>query len=631
MTMPDRRPRVLIPITRARSAAGLLEVAATVLRGEQGSGLLLGVVELPQGRPIAQSVTIARRYRSLLQRITELETRVQGHFGVQVRVAGSIAQGVREAAFENASDLVVLEWPGLGSHRPSDRHIDDLVADPPADLLLVRPDPAGTGLRLDDGVLVPVRGGASARLALRAAAALIGDRNVPLTALHVHDPRHSDGQRDRESAEFHELLREFDQCRIEPVEVVSQNPSQAITEAGRRHGVTVLGAFAEAARSSVLVGSRLAKTVESLPGTVILAKSSRAIPPIIGDGVPPPISLSEEEVSAAVDKWFAENTFHSREFRDVGRLVDLKRQQGLTISLGLPTLNEEATIGDIIVTLRGALMDRVPLLDEIVVVDSNSSDRTVEIARSLGVPVVQHPEILPEHGSFRGKGEALWKSLYVLRGDIVAWCDTDISNIHPQFVYGTVGPLLTDPRISYVKGFYRRPLNFGGALQSAGGGRVTELTARPLINLFYPMLSGLVQPLSGEYAGRRELLEQLPFFTGYGVETGHLIDIVENFGLNSIAQTDLGVRIHKNQELLDLSKMAFAIMQVALKRLGDRHRIHLLEEVNRSMKLIHYNSDRFFLEVREIEDWERPPMSAIPAYLFERSGERIREPEPVLD
>jgi glucosyl-3-phosphoglycerate synthase len=630
--MADRRPRVLIPITRARTAAGLLEVAAAVLRGEQGSGLLLGVVELPQGRPIAQSVTIARRYRSLLQRITELETRLQGRFGVQVRVAGTVAQGVREAAFENATDLVVLEWPGLGSHRPSDRHIDDLVADPPADLLLVRPDPAGSGLRLNDGVLVPVRGGPSARLALRAAAALIGDRNVPLTALHVHDPRHSDGRHDRESVEFHELLQEFGERRVEPVEVVSQNPSQAITEAGRRHGVTVLGAFAEAARSSVLVGSRLAKTVESLPGTVILAKSSRAVPPIIGDGAPPPpISLGEEEVSAAVDKWFAENTFHSREFRDVDRLVDLKREQGLTISLGLPTLNEEATIGDIIVTLRAALMDRVQLLDEIVVIDSSSTDRTVEIARSLGVPVVQHPEILPEHGSFRGKGEALWKSLHVLRGDIVAWCDTDISNIHPQFVYGTVGPLLTDPRIGYVKGFYRRPLNFGGELQSAGGGRVTELTARPLINLFYPMLSGLVQPLSGEYAGRRELLERLPFFTGYGVETGHLIDIVENFGLNSIAQTDLGVRIHRNQELLDLSKMAFAIMQVALKRLGDRHRIHLLEEVNRSMKLIHYNSDRLFLEVREIADWERPPISAIPAYLFERSGERVRESEPALD
>src|SRR5207245_1334829 len=241
-----------------------------------------------------------------------------------------------------------------------------------------------------------------------------------------------------------------------------------------------------------------------------------------------------------------------------------------------------------------------------------------EIARSAVGPVVKHSEILPELGSFQGKGEALWKSLHVLTGAIVVWCDTDISNIHSQFVYGVVGPILNDSRISYVKGFYRRPLNFGRELETAGGGRVTELVARPLINLFYPELSGLLQPLSGEYAGRREVLERLPFFTGYGVETAHLIDLLENFGLNSIAQTDLGVRIHRNQELFDLSKMAFAIMQVALKRLGDRHRMHLLEEVNRSMKLIHYSNDRFFLELIEIADWERPPISSIPEYLFSR-------------
>jgi glycosyltransferase involved in cell wall biosynthesis/nucleotide-binding universal stress UspA family protein len=618
----DRRPRVLIPITRARTAAGLLEIAAGILRHESGRGLLLGVVELPQGRPIAQSVTIARRYRSLLQRITELETRVEDRFGVLVRVAGSISQGVREAAFENSADLILLEWPGLGSHRPSDRNIEDLVADPPSDLLLVRLDPTGGGVRSADGVLVPVRGGPSARLALRAAAALAGSRRVPVTALHVHDPRHSVDKHERESREFHQMLREVSHRRIEPVEVIATNPSQAITEAGRHHGVTVLGAFADASRSSVLVGSRLAKTVEALPGTVIVAKSSRTIPPILGDELAPPMMVSGADVSTVVDKWFAENTFHSREFRDIGRLVELKRRQGLTISLGLPTLNEEATIGDIITTLKSALMDVTPLLDEIVVIDSASIDSTVDIARSLGVRVVQHSEVLPGHGSFKGKGEALWKSLHALRGDIVVWCDTDISNIHPQFVYGTVGPLLTDSRISYVKGFYKRPLNFGGEL-AAGGGRVTELAARPLINLFYPALSGLVQPLSGEYAGRRELLERLPFFSGYGVETGHLIDIVENFGLNRIAQTDLGMRIHRNQALLDLSKMAFAIMQVAIKRLGDRHRIHLLEEINRSMKLVHYNNDRFSLEVREIGDWERPPMATIPEYLFSRAPIKV--------
>ncbi|MGH7920400.1 MAG: glucosyl-3-phosphoglycerate synthase, partial [Candidatus Dormibacteraceae bacterium] len=311
-------------------------------------------------------------------------------------------------------------------------------------------------------------------------------------------------------------------------------------------------------------------------------------------------------------------------FRDVSRLVRLKEQQGLTISVGLPTLNEESTIGEVVSTLKTALMDEVPLVDELVVVDSGSDDRTVEVVRALGVPVHQHMAILPELGSFRGKGEALWKSLHLLRGDLVAWCDTDISNIHPQFIYGIVGPLLTDPRLAYVKGFYRRPLNFGGDLQTAGGGRVTELTARPILNLFYPELSGLLQPLSGEYAGRRELLERLPFFTGYGVEIGHLIDILDNFGLNRIAQSDLGLRIHRNQELFDLSKMSFAIMQVALKRLGDRHRIHLVDEINRSMKLIHYSEDRFFLELMDIEDWERPPLVTLPEYL----NARQKEPAP---
>ena len=615
--MAANRPRLLIPITRVGAAAGLLEVATAILCGENGSGILLGVVELPSGRPIAQNVTVARRYRSLLQRITELENRMDVDLGVQVRVAASLGQGVRDAAYENASDLILLEWPGLGRERRGDRNLDDLVASPPADLLLVRPDPRG-GLRTGDGVLAPVRGGPNASLALRAAAAVANWRRGRLTTMRVYDPRYSLERRERDRSQFRELQRELGRPS-QMLEVESTKPNQAILAEGQRHGVVVLGAWAEATGSTVMLSSRLAETVRQLPGTVIVAKSALTVPAIVEDGgAPLPFAVPHAEVSTVVDKWFAENTFHSREFRDVRRLVELKRRQGLTISLGLPTLNESATIEPILATLKGELMDQVPLLDEVLVIDSGSSDGTVAIAEAAGVRVVQHSEILPELGSFQGKGEALWKSLHLLRGDIVVWCDTDISNIHSQFVYGVVGPLLNDSRISYVKGFYRRPLNFGGELQTAGGGRVTELVARPLLNLFYPELSGLLQPLSGEYAGRREVLERLPFFTGYGVETGHLIDLLENFGLNSIAQTDLGVRIHRNQDLLDLSKMAFAIMQVALKRLGDRHRMHLLEEINRSMKLIHYNNDRFFLEVMEIADWERPPMVGIPEYLFSR-------------
>jgi hypothetical protein len=270
------------------------------------------------------------------------------------------------------------------------------------------------------------------------------------------------------------------------------------------------------------------------------------------------------------------------------------------------------------------LMEGYPLLDEMVVIDSQSEDRTVEIARGRGVPVFIHQEILPQYGAYRGKGETLWKSLYVLNGDIIAWIDTDIVNIHPRFVYGILGPLLRSQHIQYVKGFYRRPIRTAGKIQAGGGGRVTELVARPLINLFFPELSGLVQPLSGEYAGRRQALERLPFFTGYGVETGLLIDLLEQFGLSAIAQVDLVERIHRNQTLTALSAMAFAIIQVVTNRLESGHRLSLLSEMNRTMKLVQYSQSHYSLYEQRIADEERPPMLSIPEYRIKRG----LEPEP---
>jgi glucosyl-3-phosphoglycerate synthase len=326
---------------------------------------------------------------------------------------------------------------------------------------------------------------------------------------------------------------------------------------------------------------------------------------------------------SAVDTWFARNTFHAWTFSNLEALAALKRRRGLTISLGLPALNEEGTIGDEIAVLRRALMDDVPLLDEIAVIDSGSSDRTVSVARGLGVPTYQHADVLPEMGSFDGKGEALWKSLHVLRGDLIVWLDTDIRNIHPQFVYGLIGPLLREPRIAYVKGYYRRPLHDGPSHSTNGGGRVTELTARPLLNLFFPELSGMIQPLAGEYAGRRELLERLPFFTGYGVEIGHLIDILERFGLDRIGQVDLGTRIHRNRELGALSLMAFAIIQVVMARVGDRAGYPLRGQMNTAMKLIRTAPPA--LDVRELREHERPPIVTVPAYRAREAAVAARD------
>jgi len=250
-----------------------------------------------------------------------------------------------------------------------------------------------------------------------------------------------------------------------------------------------------------------------------------------------------------------------------------------------------------------------------VLIDSNSTDRTREIAKKEGVPVYIHQELLPDMDPRRGKGEALWKSLLVTKGDIVVWIDTDIVNIHPRFVYGIIGPLLINPQIQLVKGFYQRPLRVGQKMQAGGGGRVTELTARPLLNLFYPELSGVVQPLSGEYGGRREALERATFYSGYGVETGLLIDIYEKFGLHSIGQVDLLERIHHNQHLEALSKMSFAIIQTVIRKLEKRFGRAVLDDVNRSMKLIRRDNKGYFLDVEQIAEYERPPMIEVPEYL----------------
>jgi glucosyl-3-phosphoglycerate synthase len=397
---------------------------------------------------------------------------------------------------------------------------------------------------------------------------------------------------------------------------VRGNAVRAIIRASRGHQLIVMGAVAVPRPGDPPMGQIAQRVLNrtKVPALVVRAPEHRLLPSVQR----PAIGPVDYTISVIVDKWFAENTFHAREFKDLKQLVELKEKQGLTISLGLPALNEEKTIGQIIRTVRERFVERYPLLDEIVVIDSNSTDRTVEIATHLGVPVVRHPDILKQYGAWVGKGEALWSSLYVLRGDLIAWIDTDIINIHPRFVYGILGPLIREPHLMYVKGFYQRPLHVGRKLEARGGGRVTELVARPLLNLFYPELSGLIQPLAGEYAGRRAALEAVPFFTGYGVEIGLLIDILSRFGLKTIGQVDLEERVHRNQSLLALGKMAFEIIQVVMLRVGAERRVELVNELNKSMKLIRYARDEFQLDVADIRPIERQPMIEIPEYRQKR-------------
>ncbi len=294
-------------------------------------------------------------------------------------------------------------------------------------------------------------------------------------------------------------------------------------------------------------------------------------------------------------------------------LVRQKESQNLKISLAFPTLNEEATIGKEVLVLKTECMDRFPLLDEIVVIDSGSKDRTREAATENGARVFSSADILKKYGSYRGKGENLWKSLYVLAGDIIVWIDADISNIAPKFVYGLVGPLLRDPRISYVKAFYERPFRVAGELIPAGGGRVTEILVRPLFSLYYPELACLVQPLSGEYAGRRNLLERLPFSVGYGVELGHLVDIYHQVGIDALAQVNMDRRVHRNQSLQSLGKMSFGILQTFLGRLAKYGEGRMPPAASQHVS-VSVSEQSPCIEQVDIPTEERPPMIDVEEY-----------------
>ncbi|MCG2795612.1 MAG: glucosyl-3-phosphoglycerate synthase [Actinomycetia bacterium] len=311
------------------------------------------------------------------------------------------------------------------------------------------------------------------------------------------------------------------------------------------------------------------------------------------------------------EQWFEERTYQHGEFADVGRLVAMKEEQGVTFSVCLPTRNVESTVGEILRVFRTELMERHHLIDQLAIIDSRSGDGTVDVASAQGAEVFFDDEILTGLPPASGKGEALWKSLYVLDGDIIAWIDSDIENIHPRFAYGLIGPLLSNPDIGYVKGYYQRPLKEGEVTMKTGGGRVTELVVRPFLNLFYPELAGLIQPLSGEYAGRRSVLCSVPFLTGYGVETGLVLDILERYGLGSLAQVDLEVRRHHNQPLDALSRMSFAVMKAIFRRLDDDGKIELKTELETVYNTVRFTEDEYALEPVEIEVIERPPMETL--------------------
>ncbi|MEN6571131.1 MAG: glucosyl-3-phosphoglycerate synthase [Anaerolineaceae bacterium] len=589
MKTPFRKVKMaIVPVGTEKNDEASLTIAKALAR----EVILVGIVAIEKGESVSAGAQTARAVRKRLMKLGETPN---VHFKSTIIVSETPWRDMEEVITREKPELIVVDW---GNDRLTcGLPLPDVLSNSLVDVIVVR----GSAALKFQKTLVAVRGGPHAELALKTAITLKPDH---LDVLHISL---TGADNDAPFKGYKKVLTQIPE--INPRSIVTDDVSRTLFEEAEKYDLVILGTTASGTFGGPTIGPVAAHLLHDSKATILVTRNRQEKKQTVYDE-----SAGAQAISILVDKWFAENTYHSNEFTDLERLLELKQASKLTISLAMPALNEEKTVGKVISKVKTALMDEIPLLDEMVLIDSNSSDKTREIAEDLGVKTYIHQEILPDLGARAGKGEALWKSLLVTKGDLIAWIDTDIVNIRPHFVYGILGPLLVNPNVQFVKGFYKRPLKVGAKMQAGSGGRVTELTARPLLNLFYPELSGVIQPLSGEYAGRRKALEGAVFYSGYGVETGLLIDIFERYGLSAIAQVDLLERIHHNQELEALSKMSFAIIQTVLHKLETRYERSIIEDVNKTMKLIRYADGEYFLDIEEIAEKHRPPMNTLAEY-----------------
>jgi glucosyl-3-phosphoglycerate synthase len=317
-------------------------------------------------------------------------------------------------------------------------------------------------------------------------------------------------------------------------------------------------------------------------------------------------------------EWFKHRSYDYRQFSDLGTLACHKRELGLTVSAVLPCRNVADTVGGIVDVIHDVneLSGENTLVDQILAVDADSADGTAEVVAARGAEVYSENELMNNHGGAHGKGDAMWRSLSVAHGDLVMYIDADTRDFKPQFVYGILGPILEVPEVRFVKAAYRRPFKSDETVEQDGGGRVTELSTKPLFNLFYPELTGFVQPLAGEFVADRELFSSIPFLTGYAVETGIMIDVLKKVGLDAMAQVDLGTRQNRHQPLRDLSRMSYSVLRAVARRLRQEGRLNQVRDPSLPDSLFQFSDylhavatpDGLRLQEYVEELVERPPI-----------------------
>ncbi|MCJ7626402.1 MAG: glucosyl-3-phosphoglycerate synthase, partial [Anaerolineaceae bacterium] len=560
------KPKILLPLLSKQKNENIIRLAR--LFSSIQTVQVLGIISIPEGSDLSEGTKEAQDLREYFV----------GHFpgdNINIRTDVSVThdpwQQIQTAVQVTypSIDTVIFEWPHQIDAMRLD--INQVLKNEFYDVVIAK----GQFMKKYESILIPIRGGPNSIESLRLSLKLGGVFKSSITVERIFRSQKKADEVNRGFKPIQRVLDEIPDITIK--KVVSSDVSGAILESACDHDIVFLGTGIPKSERTSIFGNITSQILNQCDADVIAIKTK-------GNAQPNTPAFTSQAISVLVDKWFAENTFDADEFSNIDYLIERKEALGLTISLALPTLNEEKTVGKVIKIAKTKFMDEKHLLDEIILVDSNSTDRTREIARSYGIPTYINDEVLSKYGARKGKGEVLWKSLYLTSGDIVFWVDTDIRNFNPKFIYGVVGPLLLKEKVKFVKGFYKRPImGNNGSIQPGGGGRVTELTARPLLNLFFPQLSGVIQPLSGEYGGKREVLEKLTFTSGYGVEISLLIDMLELYKLKSIGQVNLDVRVHRNQPLQNLSRMSFAIIQTVLSKLEKRYQANFMEDINSTM------------------------------------------------
>lgn len=577
-------PRVVVPVLPGADTAGALPIACD-LAGAGGSIVLLAVVPVPRGHDLAGPTAAARAARRQLRALAGAHLGGVAHETV-VRAADSLLAGIHEAASGESDVLIIALPPRAEEPRAllAEEPYRGLVAAPVCDTIFVRP---GATLK-PRSVLVSARGGPHAELALDVALRVGRTHGAAVTVMHVDVPGGEPAQRQQEQRLFQSLVaRSADAPRLRTFSVAASSAEEAVLAEAARHDLLVLGARVGSSRRESDLGALPQAALARGDATVLVVKSRRPVHPALFR----PRRFPVEEV---VNAWFVENTSHCREYASLGELAAQKQARGLTLGVALLAGESSDTLAAHARVLHDELAT-ARLVDEVALF-AGEAPAILEAAQAAGL------QAFAVRGAAPGqRGRLMHASLECMRADIIVWIDADIRNPHAKLVYGPAGPLIANERLVYVKGFFDTPAEGAeGDLDALVG----ELAARPLLNLFFAELSGVIDPLGVEQAVRRAPARQIPVFSGDAAPLGLLIDVLDRHGLHAIAQVALEERIARPLDMAEANRRSFSAAQVLTSRLGLAGEAAVNERATPTIKFIHRLGDRFevtALEARESE------------------------------